>query len=67
MKMKTLHVILKNTVDDGTHEQIEIDEVGSVSTNDMYLMIDSDEILSACPTMGKFDLFEIIGYWIEEA
>lgn len=65
--MKTLHVILKNTVEDGSHEQIEIDEVGNAQINDMYLMIYSDEILPAHPTMGKFDLSEIVGYWIEEA
>jgi hypothetical protein len=65
--MKTLHVILKNKIEDGCHEHIEIDEVGSVSTNDMYLMIYSDEIIPANMTMGKFDLSEVVGYWIEEA
>lgn len=67
MKMKTLHVILKNKIEDGSHEQIEIDEAGTVQTNDMYLMIYSDEIIPAHSTMGKFDLSEIVGYWIEEA
>lgn len=65
--MKTLHVILKNKIEDGSHEHIEIDEVDNVSTNDMYLMIYSDEIILAHSTMGKFDLSEIVGYWIEEA
>lgn len=65
--MKTLHVILKNKIEDGCYENIEIDGVGDVSTNDMYLMIYSDERLPAQTTMGKFDLFEIVGYWIEEA
>lgn len=64
--MKTLHVILKNKVEDGSHEDIEIDDVGCVSTNDMYLLIYSDEIIPANMTMGKFDLSEIVGYWIEE-
>ena len=64
--MKTLHVILKNTVGDGTHEHIEIDEVGNASINDTYLMIYSDEVLPAHPTMGKFDLSEIVGFWIKE-
>ena len=65
--MKTLHVILKNKIEDGCHEHIEIDGVDIVSTNDMYLMIYSDEIIIGHSTMGKFDLSEIVGYWIEEA
>lgn len=65
--MKTLHVILKNKIEDGCHEDIEIHGVGIVSTNDMYLMIYSDEIIPAQSAMGKFDLCEIVGYWIEEA
>lgn len=66
IKMKTLHIILKNTVDDGSYEQIEIDKVGDVKINEGYLMIYSDEIMPVHPPMGKFFLTEIVGYWIEE-
>ena len=64
--MKTLHVILKNTVEDGTHEEIEIDCAGIATIKEMYLNIYSDEVIPAHSPMGKFDLSEIVGYWIEE-
>ena len=64
--MKTLHVILKNTVEDGSHEHIEIDKVGNASINDAFLIIYSDDIITEYPTMGKFFLTDVVGYWIEE-
>jgi len=66
--MKNIHIVLKNVLKNGKREQIVISNVGSVSNDDMFLKIYSDEELpTAHPPMSKFDLSEIIGYWFEKA
>ena len=65
--MRELTIVLKSTLADGTHEQISILDVGSAKISDPYLLIYSDEILEAHPPMGRFDLADIVGYWIEDS
>lgn len=65
--MRELHIVLKSTLEDGSHEQIDILDCGIVSINDNYLDIYSADDNVLIHVIGSFDLSEIIGYWIEES
>lgn len=65
--MLELHVVLKSSLGDGSHEQIDILDCGNVPTNDCYLVIHSNDDSVVLNVMGRFDLSEIIGYWVEES
>ena len=61
-----LHIILKNTVEGGEHEEIMIEGVGNVRIDEGYIIIFSDAIMELHPNMGKFFLSEIVGWWFEQ-
>lgn len=67
MKMLELHIVLKSTMEDGSHEQIDILDCGKVSANDGYLVIYSKDDSIVLNVMGQFYLPEVIGYWVEES
>lgn len=64
--MIVMHIVLKSVLENGEHEQIDILDVGSVSISDCYLTIypTGDSVIPS--VMGKFDMSDIIGYWLEE-
>lgn len=65
--MLECNIVLKSTLEDGSHEQIDILDCGYVSMEDIYLVIYSPDDSVISKVMGRFDLSEIIGYWIEES
>lgn len=65
--MRELHLVLKSTLEDGSHEQLDIFDCGIVAINDNYIDIYSGDDSVLPHIMGSFDLAEIIGYWIEES
>lgn len=60
------HIVLKTVLQDGSHEQIDILDVGSVAISDCYLKIypTCDSVIPS--VTGIFDMADIIGYWLEE-
>lgn len=64
--MIEIHIVLKSVLENGQHEQIVIIDIGSVSISDCYLTIYpiGDSVIPS--VMGKFDMSDIIGYWLNE-
>lgn len=65
--MLELHIVLRSTLSDGSHEQIDILDCGEASIEDGYLIIYSNADSVVTNVMGSFYLPEVIGYWIEES
>lgn len=65
--MLECHIVLRSTLQDGSHEQIGILDCGQASIIDGWLIIYSKEDSVVLKEMGHFFLPEIIGYWIEES
>ena len=65
--MQELHIVLRSTLHDDSHEQIDILDCGDVIVEDTSLVIDSSKDSIVINVMGRFDLAEILGYWIEES
>ena len=64
--MRELHIVMRAVLEDGTHEQIDILDVGIVAINESFLTIYSNDENVVSQVIGQFMLTEIIGYWIEE-
>lgn len=60
------HIILESVLHDGSHEQIDILDVGSVEISDCYLKIypPCDSVIPS--VSGIFDMADIMGYWLED-
>lgn len=65
--MLELHIVLRSTLSDGSHEQIDILDCGEAAIKDGYLTIYSKSDSVIANVMGLFYLPEVIGYWIEES
>ena len=66
----TVHVFLKNKIDDGEYQEIEILGVDNIRMDEFYLSIygnitNEDQIIEL-PLIGQFISCDVIGYYLED-